>query len=150
MELQLSTRTDAPFEIIEVGGEIDVYTAPRLREAIVEAVDAGHLRLIVDDVIRGVKGLVGDRCRRTPPVTHARPGAETSAPMGPVGIMSRRRSSTNTSTTAASPSASTRMAMASAKESPAGADAWPVLLCCSRPDIVSCDMGAASLSRAGC
>lgn len=48
MELLLSTRTDGPFEIIEVGGEIDVYTAPRLREAIVEAIDAGHLRLVVD------------------------------------------------------------------------------------------------------
>lgn len=48
MELVLSTRTDEPFEIIEVAGEIDVYTAPRLREAVVEAVDAGHLRLVVD------------------------------------------------------------------------------------------------------
>ena len=44
MELLLTTRTDEPLEIIEVGGEIDVYTAPRLREAI----DAGHLRLVVD------------------------------------------------------------------------------------------------------
>jgi anti-sigma B factor antagonist len=48
MELTLSTRTDGPFEIIEVGGEIDVYTAPRLRESIVSAIDAGHRRLIVD------------------------------------------------------------------------------------------------------
>jgi len=48
MELALTARTDGDFEIIEVGGEIDVYTAPRLREAIVAAVDAGHTRLIVD------------------------------------------------------------------------------------------------------
>ncbi len=48
MELALSTRTEEPFEIIEVGGEIDVYTAPRLREAVVEAVDRGRTRLIVD------------------------------------------------------------------------------------------------------
>lgn len=48
MELALTAHTDGDFEIIEVGGEIDVYTAPRLREAIVAAVDAGHTRLIVD------------------------------------------------------------------------------------------------------
>lgn len=48
MDLALTSRTDGDFEIIEVGGEIDVYTAPRLREAIVAAVDAGHSRLIID------------------------------------------------------------------------------------------------------
>lgn len=48
MELVLASRTEEPFEIIEVGGEIDVYTAPRLREAVVNAVEAGHLRLVVD------------------------------------------------------------------------------------------------------
>jgi anti-sigma B factor antagonist len=48
MELTLDARTDGPFQIIEVGGEIDVYTAPRLREAIVAAIDAGHTRLVVD------------------------------------------------------------------------------------------------------
>ena len=48
MELTLDSRTDGPFQIIEVGGEIDVYTAPRLREAIVAAIEAGHTRLVVD------------------------------------------------------------------------------------------------------
>ena len=48
MELTLSTRTAGPFEIIAVGGEIDVYTAPRLRESIVSAIEDGHRRLIVD------------------------------------------------------------------------------------------------------
>lgn len=48
MELVLNPRTEGPFEIIEVGGEIDVYTAPRLREAIVTAIEAGHTRLVVD------------------------------------------------------------------------------------------------------
>ena len=48
MELALSTRTVDDFEIIEVGGEVDVYTAPKLREAIVTAIDAGHTRLIID------------------------------------------------------------------------------------------------------
>ncbi|MGJ9412740.1 anti-sigma factor antagonist [Aeromicrobium sp. CF4.19] len=48
MDLSLKTRTEGPFEIIEVGGEIDVMTAPRLREAVIEAVDRGRLRLIID------------------------------------------------------------------------------------------------------
>jgi anti-sigma B factor antagonist len=48
MELALTARTEGDFEVIEVGGEIDVYTAPRLRESIVTAVDAGHTRLIID------------------------------------------------------------------------------------------------------
>jgi anti-sigma B factor antagonist len=48
MEVTLGSRTDGPFEIIEVGGEVDVYTAPRLREAIVAAIDEGHTRLVID------------------------------------------------------------------------------------------------------
>jgi anti-sigma B factor antagonist len=48
LELTLDSRTDGPFHIIEVGGEIDVYTAPRLREAIVAAIDTGHSRLVID------------------------------------------------------------------------------------------------------
>ena len=48
MELTVDRRSEPPFEIIEVGGEIDVYTAPRLREVAVEAIDAGHRQLIVD------------------------------------------------------------------------------------------------------
>ena len=48
MELTLASRTDGPFDIIEVGGEIDVYTAPRLREAIVSVIDAGKRQLVVD------------------------------------------------------------------------------------------------------
>ncbi len=48
MDLSLKTRTQGPFQVIEVGGEVDVYTAPKLRESIVTAVDEGHNRLIVD------------------------------------------------------------------------------------------------------
>lgn len=48
MDLSLKTRTHGPFQVIEVGGEVDVYTAPKLRESIVNAVDKGHTRLIVD------------------------------------------------------------------------------------------------------
>ncbi len=48
MDLTLATREVDGRAVVAVGGEIDVYTAPRLREAIVAAVDAGHTRLIVD------------------------------------------------------------------------------------------------------
>jgi anti-sigma B factor antagonist len=48
MELTLSSRAEGPFEILEVGGEIDVYTAPRLREGIVASIEAGHTRLVID------------------------------------------------------------------------------------------------------
>lgn len=48
MDLTVNSRTADPFVIIEIGGEIDVYTAPKLREAIVSAVEDGHHRLIVD------------------------------------------------------------------------------------------------------
>lgn len=39
---------EADTTVIEVSGEIDVYTAPRLRERIISLVDAGHYQLIVD------------------------------------------------------------------------------------------------------
>lgn len=48
MDLSLNTRAEGPFQVVEVGGEVDVYTAPKLREAIVSTVDAGNIRLIVD------------------------------------------------------------------------------------------------------
>lgn len=48
MDLSLKSRTQGPFQVIEVGGEVDVYTAPKLRESIVSAVDDGHNRLIID------------------------------------------------------------------------------------------------------
>lgn len=48
MELTITSRSVDDFDVIEIGGEIDVYTAPRLRESIVTAVEAGHNRLIID------------------------------------------------------------------------------------------------------
>lgn len=48
MDLSITTRTVDLFDVIEIGGEIDVYTAPRLRESIVAAVEAGKHRLIID------------------------------------------------------------------------------------------------------
>lgn len=48
MELSLATRTVAEHTVLEVGGEVDVYTAPRLRERLVELVDAGSRNVVVD------------------------------------------------------------------------------------------------------
>jgi anti-sigma B factor antagonist len=48
VDLSLTTRTEGERTVVEVGGEIDVYTAPKLRETLVSLVDAGHYRLVVD------------------------------------------------------------------------------------------------------
>ena len=48
MELSLATRTVAGHTVLEVGGEVDVYTAPRLRERLVELVDGGARKVVVD------------------------------------------------------------------------------------------------------
>nr|WP_202513130.1 STAS domain-containing protein [Streptomyces sp. SID3343] len=48
VDLSLSTRTEGGRTIVEVGGEIDVYTAPKLREQLVELVNEGQFHLIVD------------------------------------------------------------------------------------------------------
>jgi anti-sigma B factor antagonist len=49
MELTLNVHSEPPgFTVIEVAGEIDVYTAPRLRERLVSLVESGSYQLIVD------------------------------------------------------------------------------------------------------
>ncbi len=48
MDLSLTTRTEGGRTVVEVGGEIDVYTAPKLRETIVSLVDDGQYHLVVD------------------------------------------------------------------------------------------------------
>jgi anti-sigma B factor antagonist len=48
MEFTVSTRNEGPFTVVEVGGEVDVYTAPRLREAVVTAIESGNTRLVID------------------------------------------------------------------------------------------------------
>jgi anti-sigma B factor antagonist len=48
VDLSLETRQDGGRTVIEVGGEIDVYTAPRLRERIAELVADGHHHLVID------------------------------------------------------------------------------------------------------
>src|SRR5215471_19113708 len=48
MELSLSTRTVAGYLVLEVGGEIDVYTAPQLRARLISLVEDGARRVVVD------------------------------------------------------------------------------------------------------
>ena len=56
MDLTLNEYSVAPGQtVVEVGGEIDVYTAPRLREALISLVDNGNYHLIID--LEGVEFL---------------------------------------------------------------------------------------------
>lgn len=48
VDLSLTTRPEGGRTVVEVGGEIDVYTAPKLRETIVSLVAAGQYHLVVD------------------------------------------------------------------------------------------------------
>ena len=48
MDLSVSTSDHGALTIVHVGGEIDVYTAPLLREALDKQVAAGRTDLVVD------------------------------------------------------------------------------------------------------
>ena len=48
MDLSLETRTEGDRTIVVVGGEIDVYTAPKLREQLIDLVSAGQYHMVVD------------------------------------------------------------------------------------------------------
>ncbi|WP_372735452.1 STAS domain-containing protein [Nocardioides sp.] len=48
MDLTLSTREVDGTTIVAVGGEIDVYTAPKLRDQITSLVAAGNYRIVID------------------------------------------------------------------------------------------------------
>ncbi len=48
MDLTLTTREADGKTIVAVGGEIDVYTAPKLRDKITELVSGGSYHLVVD------------------------------------------------------------------------------------------------------
>jgi anti-sigma B factor antagonist len=48
VDLTLATRTVSDRTVVVVSGEIDVYTAPKLREQIVSLVDEGQYHLIID------------------------------------------------------------------------------------------------------
>ena len=48
MDLTLATREVDGRAVVAVGGEIDVYTAPKLREKLIELVSEGSYHIIVD------------------------------------------------------------------------------------------------------
>jgi anti-sigma B factor antagonist len=49
MELGLEVdETHSPYTVLAVKGEVDVYTAPRLRERLVDLVSQGRLQIVVD------------------------------------------------------------------------------------------------------
>jgi len=48
VDLSLATRLEGDRTVVEVGGEIDVYTAPQLRSALNDAVADGARHLVVD------------------------------------------------------------------------------------------------------
>jgi anti-sigma B factor antagonist len=48
MELSVGIRLVSAHAVVEVGGEVDVYTAPRLRDRLNEVVGSGQQHLVVD------------------------------------------------------------------------------------------------------
>jgi anti-sigma B factor antagonist len=48
VDLKLDHHNKDGIEIVEVEGEIDVYTAPRLRELLIDLVNNGHYQLVVN------------------------------------------------------------------------------------------------------
>lgn len=48
MELSVTSRGSGQFTIVEVAGEVDVYTAAVLREKLAEVIDAEHTDVVVD------------------------------------------------------------------------------------------------------
>jgi anti-sigma B factor antagonist len=48
VDLTLSTREVDGTTVVSVGGEIDVYTAPKLREQLIDLVSSGNYDLVVD------------------------------------------------------------------------------------------------------
>src|SRR5947208_16668009 len=48
VDLKLDHHTKDGIEVVDVEGEIDVYTAPRLRELLIDLVNNGHYQLVVN------------------------------------------------------------------------------------------------------
>ena len=48
MELDIATEHSDDSCVLTLSGEVDVYTAPRLKETLVEQVESGCVRIIVD------------------------------------------------------------------------------------------------------
>ena len=48
MDLSLNSRQAGDYTIVEIAGEIDVYTAPQLRQCLADLGDSGQHRLLID------------------------------------------------------------------------------------------------------
>lgn len=48
MEVDLDTTGRNGYVVVAIWGEVDVYTAPQLRERLVELIDQGYHRIVVD------------------------------------------------------------------------------------------------------
>jgi len=48
VELSFSTRVEGNYTVLSVGGEIDIHTAPQLRQRLFEIADSGASRIVVD------------------------------------------------------------------------------------------------------
>ena len=48
MELKLGHSGKDGIEVVDVGGEIDIYTAPRLRELLIDLVSKGNYQIVVN------------------------------------------------------------------------------------------------------
>ena len=48
MDLEIETREYGAWWVVSVQGELDIASAPRLREAVIDVVTSGHAEVIVD------------------------------------------------------------------------------------------------------
>jgi anti-sigma B factor antagonist len=48
IDFVVESRQEGPWSVIDVQGEVDMFTAPKLRERLVETVDQGHYQVIVN------------------------------------------------------------------------------------------------------
>ena len=48
IDLLVRSRTEGPWAIVDVEGEVDMFTAPKLRERIVQLIDEGHHKITVN------------------------------------------------------------------------------------------------------
>lgn len=55
MDIVIDSRPEGDWSVVDVKGEVDVYTAPKLREKIVDLVNQGSTKLIVN--LEGVEFL---------------------------------------------------------------------------------------------
>lgn len=46
--LIVASRIEGPWAVVDVEGEVDLFTAPRLREAVYGLTDQGHLRVVLN------------------------------------------------------------------------------------------------------